>query len=109
MEQKLINAARDSGRPLPGIVMEKPLMNATQEYYYNAFTELSTCRDFGAEIETPIPWIAINDYSIRHNMMEDDFEEFYLIIVSIDRVYLDHRTEKAKQQRQGKKYGSGKH
>lgn len=56
------------------------------EFYYDAFRELGTARQFGMGIG-PIPFTAIADY-FRVYSIDGDFDEFSHIIRCMDNVYL---------------------
>lgn len=65
------------------------------EWYLQAFRLLSTCRDysFGAG---PIPWIAIDRYSERHGLSDENHQVFEYVIYQMDGVYLKREATKAK-------------
>ena len=54
---KIANAARESGAPIPKSILEAP---ALEDSYHarimDAFWRLSTCRDLGMGAAGPIPW-----------------------------------------------------
>lgn len=60
---------------------------------WGAFWKLSKCRQIGMGVG-PIPWTAINDYSIRYGIAGDEFEEFEAHIDALDSAYLEHQRPK---------------
>jgi hypothetical protein len=88
--------------PLPDAILNKPKMAPGLEFIWRAFWEMSTDRDFGMA-EGPIPWSVMDRYALRHEIEDDEFDRFVLMIKSLDSVYIEHRT---KQQNKKMKKGS---
>jgi len=65
------------------------------EFYYDAFGELGTARQFGMAVG-PIPFTAIAEY-FRIYDIEGDFHEFSAIIRRMDSVYLELNAEEMKK------------
>lgn len=78
-----------NGFALPEAWRDPPILEPENTWYYDAFTDLSTCRQFGFSAG-PIPWTAIVKY-IEWEEIEDD--SFIFIIRSMDSAYLEHIRE----------------
>lgn len=63
--------------------------------YYEAFTELSTCRSVGFGTG-PIPWTAINQYGTRHGFDGEGFEYLVRMVRALDDAFLAYSYKKAK-------------
>ena len=82
------------GHPVPRKIKNKPELLSGLEFYLRAFNELDSCRQIGMA-QGLIPWSAINDYSLRYNLHNEDFDYFSLIIASVDREFLAWQSTKA--------------
>lgn len=80
---------------MPKWLIEKPEILIGLEWYYRAFTDLSTCRSYGMS-EGPIPWLAVNEYAIRHRMTHQEFDDLWEVVRKLDAVYIKERAGKAK-------------
>lgn len=69
--------------------------------YYEAFTELSTCRSVGFGTG-PILWTAINQYGMRHGFVGEGFEYLVRMVRALDDAFLaySHKKAKAEQARE---------
>lgn len=96
MERRIIEAAIRRRQPLPDAIMDAPELYAGLEAYYEAFIELSTCRDHGMGVG-PIPWTAVDRYAERHGFRGDGF--FYLLkmVRALDDAFLKHQRQKGKE------------
>lgn len=65
--------------------------------YYEAFTELSTCRPVGMGIG-PVPWTAIDRYGRRYGFEGDGFVYLVRMVRALDDAFLAHSREKAKEE-----------
>lgn len=65
------------------------------QFYFDAFHELSTARQFGMAIG-PIPFTAVADYFTIYDI-EGDFFEFAAIIRHMDSVYLKLNADELKK------------
>lgn len=63
------------------------------EFYFFAFKDLNTCRSAGFGLG-PIPWIAVNDYAIRHGLNNEEAEDLFFVIDSLDYEYMKWRATK---------------
>ncbi len=82
--------------PLPDSIANKPEITAGLEIYWQAFTDLNTSRQLGMA-EGPIPWTAINQWAIRHHIVDDDFDRLVLILKGMDAVYMKHRSKSSQK------------
>ena len=64
------------------------------ELYYNAFAELSTCRQQGMG-PAPIPFTAILDYSRCFEFDPEQSDDLFFFVRELDRAFLDYHKEKA--------------
>lgn len=64
--------------------------------YYEAFTELSTCRLQGFGVG-PIPWTAIDRYGERHGFLGEGFEYLVRMVRALDDAFLAYSQKKAKE------------
>lgn len=53
------------------------------EFTYSAYWDLNTCREYGFSAG-PIPWSAIRDYAVAHDLDNDEYEEFSYLIRAMD-------------------------
>lgn len=76
-----------------------PELRADLVPYWEAYSELSTCRDYAgmAGVPGPIPWTAINEYAIRHRFAGEAFDDLVDIVRAVDTAFLKHHAEKAKK------------
>lgn len=65
--------------------------------YYEAFTELSTCRPVGMGIG-PVPWTAIDGYGRRYGFEGDGFVYLVRMVRALDDAFLAHSRAKAKEE-----------
>lgn len=85
-------------QPLPDAIANAPELFSGLEVYYEAFLELTTCRQVGFG-EGPIPWDAIDRYAERHGIAdEEDYEDFVDMVRALDDAYLKHRRDKAERE-----------
>jgi len=102
-EARIIEQARKMGMPLPDSIIDKPSLVNGLEFYWKAFSDLSSDRDIGMG-EGPIPWSAIHQWGTRNKIWGDDFERLTMIIRGMDEVYLNKRSSDQKK-RMGKSRG----
>lgn len=96
-EKLLIEAAIRRHQPLPDVIINAPQLLSGLEMYYEAFIELSTCRNtgFGAG---PIPWTAIDRYGDRHGFSGEGFEYLVLMVRACDNAFLAYTQRKNKEE-----------
>lgn len=65
------------GRKLPDSIANAPSLNSLTLFYFNAFHELATCRQFeGGDI----PWTAVKDYGIFWGLDNDSVADLFTVI-----------------------------
>lgn len=106
-EAKIVEQAQKLGMPLPAVMANKPRLLMGLDFYWRAFWELSTDRDIGMA-EGPIPWTAMNQWAIRYNIVNYEFDRFVILIKGMDSVYIDHRTKQHKKKLSSASKGGGK-
>ena len=88
----------ERGQPLPPEANEPERTGDPyiEDWYMRAFHRLSSCRDysFGAG---PIPWVAIDRYSDRHGLDEQNHQVFEDVIYQMDSAYLKWEAAEAKK------------
>lgn len=94
---------------LPDVVANAPQLLYGLEVYYEAFTELSTCRSIGMAMG-PIPWSAINEYAARHGYVDQGFDYLVLMVRALDDTFLAYdRSEADRKRVEREGDGSGRH
>lgn len=90
-------------KPLPSWVEDEPATSLGDVFYLRAFSELSTCRQFG-EVTGPIPWDRIYLYGSRFRLDYAMMNVFERVIRELDEAWLGwQREEQATRHRQMKK------
>jgi hypothetical protein len=91
----MLEERRAKGLKAPALD-NRPDLESHVVWVWNAFQQLNSCRQFGMAVG-PIPWTAVNEYAMRHGIVDmDDFEEFRFLIVAMDETFLSHNTRKQK-------------
>lgn len=80
-----------SGMSLPQAWQNKPEVESRNEWYMQAFGELSTCRMIGFDTG-PIPWSSVMEYARSENI--EDTSSFLCIMRTMDSSYLKYVSEK---------------
>ncbi|HEX2554252.1 MAG TPA: hypothetical protein VHL98_11150 [Microvirga sp.] len=88
----------EEGEP-PRALLEQPEIWPHLAWVWDAFNDLSSDRPFGAMGGAGrIPWSSIDRYAARHGIDDPDaFDRFKRLLGAMDRAYLDHEAERAKQ------------
>jgi hypothetical protein len=81
------------------VIANAPQLLMGLEMYYEAFTELSTCRQVGMGMG-PIPWTAIDRYGDRYGFQGEGFEYLVRMVRALDDVFLAHSRKKAEKEAQ---------
>lgn len=102
IEGQLIRQSLNARLPLPDRIANAPQLFPGNERYYDAFCQLSTCRNQGA-----IPWTAINDYANRMKFDDERYDDLLYFVREMDVVYLAHQEKVTKAGTDGKPKGSG--
>ena len=93
-----IDAALDKGRDLPDWFLEEPPLLPGDQFYLDAFWDLSTCRPVGMS-EGPIPWTSIVEYWRMSGLDDDTMELFVGVIRAMDAEYMIWRNDQAERQK----------
>lgn len=81
------------------IVHDEPPLLPGDIFYFRAFSELSTCRQFGS-VHGPIPWDRVYLYGSRYRLDFDMMRVFEIVIRELDEAYLkDQRDVQEKEDR----------
>lgn len=89
----MVEAAKARGVPAPEWLDEVPVLIDGDEFYLQAFNELSTCRQIGFGVG-PIPWRDIIFFAEYARLDETMLPIFVRIIRAMDRVYLEWSDKK---------------
>ena len=81
---------------MPAGYLDRPELNESLEYVWDAFWTLNSDRPLGIG-EGPIPFTSIDRFAQRYGIDNlDDFDEFRSLIHAIDGEYLKFRSEQSK-------------
>ena len=94
MEQRIIEAAVRRRQPLPDVIANAPELLLGLDSYFEAFVELSTCRELGMS-SGPIPWTAVDRYAERHGYRGEGFVYLLQMIRAMDAAFLEHGRKNA--------------
>lgn len=95
MEANILERAQKRGRAAPEAIANAPTLKAYLQFYWEAFLELDTCRPLGMSSVGQIPWTAVNEYALRHGIVDvDDFDYLLTMIRGIDAAYRTYVREK---------------
>lgn len=61
--------------------------------YIKAFRQLSTCRSIGMGLG-PIPWTAVDQYTQRYEIKDEDYFLFVYYMSALDGVFLEKSRKK---------------
>lgn len=98
-EEQILRQAYRRGIPPPDVMRDAPELPADLLPFWQAYDELSTCRQFAgmSGVPMPIPWTAIDKYAIRHRYAGDEYDDLVSIVRAVDDAFRKHAMEKAKQ------------
>lgn len=82
-------------QPVPDRIMNAPELWQGLELYYEAFSELSTCRPFVGMNGSPgpIPFLAIDRYAERLGISDEDFDYFRELVRRLDDAFIRYMKE----------------
>lgn len=83
-----VEAAIRKGRDLPPWYLDEPPIHPSQDFYLQAFSDLSTTRQIGMG-PGPIPWDKILLYAHWMELERDVTRAFVQIIQLMDSAYMD--------------------
>jgi hypothetical protein len=81
---------------LPRAIQDAPDLWPGLELYFQAWIDLDSCRSIGLGVG-PIPWTAIEAYSISMDLDSDKRARMHRLVRALDRVYLDHNRKQGKK------------
>lgn len=88
IEKAIIEQSYRLKRPIPDKIANAPELKTGHELYYVAFLELNSCRQIGFSIG-PIPWTAIRDYCVEHEIEGEQKDDLFDCVQALDRAYMD--------------------
>lgn len=68
-------------------ISKAPDLNIGLEMYWQAFWDLTTCRQIGMGVG-PIPWTSVQEYSILLELDEEQTDDLHYHIAVMDNEYL---------------------
>lgn len=98
----IIQDCERHGDELPDQIKNAPILEDWMLFYFDAFHELGTDRQFGFQAG-PIPMSSLFLYVDRYDFSEDDAEDFFFIIRQMDNHFLKEQERKAKSKAKAKK------
>lgn len=72
------------------------------EWFYDAFTDLSSTRPVGMGVGH-IPWTAIDRWAVRNEVDGEDFDDLVYMMREMDAEFFDLQDKKAKRQADSEK------
>ena len=94
-EEEIIRQCQLHRMPLPDKIANAPTLELGLDFYFTAFTELTTCRPVGMG-EGMIPWTAIKEWGVFNKLDEEEFYDFKYLISAMDSAYIDFKVKKMK-------------
>lgn len=91
----MIETAVRQNRPLPPRIANAPELFLGLQLYFIGFLDITDERELGWA-EGPIPWRAIHEYCMSHDIVGEQREDFFYHIKQLDHAYLKWRAEKTK-------------
>lgn len=92
-EEKILDACRASGEPIPQKIQDKPSLGPGLEFYLSAWQELSYDRPVGFGLG-PIPSASLRAYTQDLGMCEDESDRFIFIVREVDNFFVAHSAKK---------------
>lgn len=84
--------ARDKrGLPVPEWTLKRPAVPREDYWFWIAYNELDTCRQWDEGLPKQIPWTAIMQYARYHKV---DFDYLHAVVTKIDGAYLTYSIDK---------------
>lgn len=74
--------------PLPQKIQNAPQLILGLELYYSAFIDLNSTRSLGM-VPGPIPWPVIKGYAETYEFSEEQTEDLFYFVRSMDKAYLE--------------------
>lgn len=82
--------------PLPEALKNAPSLFSGNEFYFNAFKQLSTCRVNGMGMGN-ITYFMCVDYCNENQIYEDQRQDFIVVIQAMDETFIDYCDKKSKK------------
>lgn len=89
----MVRDALQWGTPIPEPIINQPEVQPGLEIYYEAFWALTTTRQLGMGCG-PIPWTACQSYAEVCGFDEEQADDLWFFISSMDAVFLKHLADK---------------
>jgi hypothetical protein len=86
-EKRMIREAYRRKKPVPERIQNAPDLLLGLELYFDAFIELSTCRNTGWA-PGPIPFWSIYEYCAKEDLDAEESEDMFFHIRHMDQAYL---------------------
>lgn len=93
-ESFIVDQAIKNRQPIPERIRNAPILWPGLEFYYETFWTLATTRYVGMS-EGFIPWTAVNDFSLRYHLTEEELSILWAFLRKMDAAYLAFRNKKA--------------
>jgi hypothetical protein len=98
MEKAVFQRHEATKERLPDRIANAPEVQLGLDLFWNGFANLTSCRGSAYNSEGPIPWVAMRDYCEDYDIRGEQRMDFYHLIAEMDKVFLDHKAKKIKQQ-----------
>lgn len=72
--------------PYPAAIANAPQLDEGEQFFYDAFDALATCRNYE---EAYIPWTAIRDYADEIELEGEQREDLFTIVRRLDAWFLE--------------------
>lgn len=82
--------------PLPEWYLDQPQLQPGDNFYFRAFWELSSCRQFGWSVG-PIPWRDMVLYAEYAGLDSENTQLFATVLRELDEVYLSWSRDEVKR------------
>lgn len=74
---------------MPEPIQQRPELLCGLDLYLGAFNELASCRPLGPNgVDGPIPWTAIRDWAIEHDLRGEQRGDLFHHVRVLDNAYL---------------------
>lgn len=80
--------------PIPAKFRDAPELFAGIEVFYNAFMDMTSCRDLGFGQIGPISWLTVQRYCEVYGIEGEQREDMFYHVGRMDRAYLEHLEKK---------------
>ena len=96
VEKRIVQQCMRDKLPLPARIQNAPDLPLGMEMFYSAFIELNSCRPSGFGIQ-PIHWTVIRDYCSAHDLDDEETEDLFFFVTSLDRVFREYHEKKSRK------------